>query len=165
VLWKFQTGFGAEATPVVYELDGEQYIAIAAGGNQGVGSANGVAVWSFSLKGQVNPLWPPPQPAAIAGPETGPITDAAETVRIGANNIEFGYFPKRDRIKAGAAVTFTNAGDTPHTATSFDKGKIGNWDTGTLMPGQSKTVTFDKPGNYYYICTPHPWMYGQIIVE
>jgi quinohemoprotein ethanol dehydrogenase len=22
-----------------------------------------------------------------------------------------------------------------------------------------------KPGIHYYICTPHPWMYGQIIVE
>jgi plastocyanin len=33
------------------------------------------------------------------------------------------------------------------------------------MPGQSKTISFDKPGNYYFICTPHPWMYRQIIVE
>jgi plastocyanin len=33
------------------------------------------------------------------------------------------------------------------------------------MPGQSNKVTFDKAGIYYYICTPHPWMYGQIIVE
>ena len=24
---------------------------------------------------------------------------------------------------------------------------------------------FTKPGVHYYICTPHPWMYGQIIVE
>ena len=81
------------------------------------------------------------------------------------NNIEFGYFPRRDRIKAGTTVTFTNAGDTPHTATSFENGKIGDWDTGPLNSGQSKAITFDKPGNYYYICTPHPWMYGQIIVE
>ena len=26
VLWQFQTGFGAEATPMVYEVDGEQSI-------------------------------------------------------------------------------------------------------------------------------------------
>jgi plastocyanin len=30
---------------------------------------------------------------------------------------------------------------------------------------QSTTVTFSEPGSYYYICTPHPWMYGQVIVE
>ena len=57
---------------MMYEVDGDQYIAIAAGGNQGVGSAKGDAVGSFSLKGQVNPLWPPPPPATGAGP-TGPI--------------------------------------------------------------------------------------------
>lgn len=34
-----------------------------------------------------------------------------------------------------------------------------------LEKGQSKTITFSEPGNYYYICTPRPWMYGQIIVE
>ncbi len=56
-------------------------------------------------------------------------------------------------------------GDTPHTATSFEPGKVGKWDTGVLEKGQSKTVTFSEPGNYYYICAPHPWMYGQVIVE
>ena len=165
MVWQFQTGFGAEATPMVYEVDGDQYVAIAAGGNQGVGSANGDAVWAFSLKGQLNPLWPPPPPPTVAGPATGPIAEGVDAVKIGDNNIEFGYFPKRTRVKAGTAITFTNAGDTPHTATAFDNGKIGSWDTGVLSSGESKTVTFDKPGNYYYICTPHPWMYGQVIVE
>ena len=36
-LFRFQTGFGADAPPVVYEVDGEQYIAIATGGNSGAG--------------------------------------------------------------------------------------------------------------------------------
>ena len=86
LLWEFQTGFRAEATPMVYEVDGDQYIAIAAGGNQGVGSANGDAVWTFSLKGQLNPLWPPPPPPTIAGPASGPIADNVDTVKIGDNN-------------------------------------------------------------------------------
>ncbi len=33
-LWRFQTGFGADAPPMTYEVDGEQYVAIATGGNQ-----------------------------------------------------------------------------------------------------------------------------------
>jgi glucose dehydrogenase len=61
-LWRFQTGFGADAPPAVYEVDGQEYVAIATGGNQGALSANGDAVWAFSLKGQVGPLWPPPVP-------------------------------------------------------------------------------------------------------
>jgi len=160
-LWRFQTGFGADATPAVYDVDGEEYIAIATGGNQGALSANGDAVWAFSLKGQVGPLWPPPAPQSLAGP-AGPVMDGVDKINIGANNVEYSYGPARTRIKAGTMVTFTNVGDTPHTATAFQKG---NWDTGLLEKGQSKTVTFSEPGNYFYICTPHPWMYGQVIVE
>jgi plastocyanin len=164
LLWQFQTGFGVEAPPMVYEVDGDEYIAVAAGGNQGVGSANGDAMWTFSLKGQVNPLWPPPPPSTVAGP-TGPVAEGVDTIKIGDANIEYSYAPRRDKVKAGTTVTFTNVGDTPHTATSFENGRIGSWDTGVLSSGDSKTVTFDKPGTYYYICTPHPWMYGQVIVE
>jgi quinohemoprotein ethanol dehydrogenase len=160
-LWRFQTGFGADAPPAVYEVNGEEFVAIATGGNQSQLSANGDAVWVFSLKGQVGPLWPPPVPQSLAGP-AGPVLDGVDTINIGANNVEYSYGPARTRVKAGTAVTFTNVGDTPHTATAFEKG---NWDTGVLEKGQSKTLTFSEPGSFYYICTPHPWMYGQIIVE
>ena len=64
-------------------------------------------------------------------------------------------------LASGRWLQVTNVGNTPHTATSFEKGKVGNWDTGVLEKGQSNTVTFSEPGTYYYICTPHPWMYGQ----
>ncbi|MBV8133123.1 MAG: PQQ-binding-like beta-propeller repeat protein [Alphaproteobacteria bacterium] len=62
VLWKFQTGFGPDAPPIVYEVDGEQYVAIATGGNSIQRSATGDAVWSFSLKGELGPAWWPPTP-------------------------------------------------------------------------------------------------------
>src|SRR6059036_2124239 len=160
-LWRFQTGFGADAPPVVYEVDGEQYIAIATGGNQLQGSAYGDAVWAFSLKGQLNPLWPPPLPQTVAGP-TGPIVAGVDTIKMGGNNVEYGYVPARVRIKAGTTLTFINVGDLPHTATAMEKR---DWDTGALAKGGTTTVTFSQPGNYYYICLPHPWMYGQVIVE
>jgi len=108
-LWSFQTGFGADAPAVVYEVDGEQFIAIATGGNVLQGSSFGDAVWAFSLKGQLGPLWPPPPPAKVAGP-TGPIVPGADKINIGANNVEYTYFPARTRVKAGTAVTFTNVG-------------------------------------------------------
>ena len=61
-LCQFQTGFGADAPPVVYEVDGQQYITIVTGGNPIQGSATGDAVWTFALNGNVQPLWPPPPP-------------------------------------------------------------------------------------------------------
>jgi len=164
MLWKFQTGFGADAPAMVYEVDGDEYIALTTGGNSIQGSAYGDAVWAFSLKGQVNPLWPPPPPAIAAGPG-GAVAEGVDKVKIGDNNVEYAYWPARTRIKAGTNVTFTNVGDIPHTATAFDKGKVGNWDTGPLDKGEAKAITFSEPGTYFYICTPHPWMYGQVIVE
>src|SRR5207245_11191217 len=77
-----------------------------------------------------------------------------------SSDLSFG--PSRIRIKAGATVTFTNVGDLPHSATSMERGK---WDTGVLVKGGSKAITFAQPGNYFYICLPHPWQYGQVIVE
>jgi plastocyanin len=32
-------------------------------------------------------------------------------------------------------------------------------------PMSSFTVTFQKPGTYYYICSIHPWMTGSVIVQ
>jgi alcohol dehydrogenase (cytochrome c) len=164
VLWKFQTGFGADAPAMVYEVDGDQYIAIVTGGNSIQGSAYGDAVWTFSLKGQLGPLWPPPPPQTVAGPG-GALADGVDKVKIGDNNVEYAYWPARTRVKAGTTVTFFNVGDIPHTATAFNKGKVGDWDTGALNKGESKEITFKEPGTYFYICTPHPWMYGQVIVE
>ena len=165
VLWQFQTGFGADAPPMTYEVDGQQYITIVAGGNSVHGSAFGDAVWTFALDGKLQPLWPPPAPATVAGP-TGAIADGVDTVRIGDNNVEYSYWPARMRVKRGAQVNFVNTGDIPHTATATTTTATpGTWDTGVLAKGESKKVTFDQLGSYYFICTPHPWMYGQVIVE
>jgi alcohol dehydrogenase (cytochrome c) len=65
-LWRFQTGFGADAPAAVYEADGEEYVAIAAGGGRdSVQEARGDLVWSFKLGGKLNPLNGPPVPPPI----------------------------------------------------------------------------------------------------
>jgi plastocyanin len=89
--------------------------------------------------------WVPP-----TGP-IGPIAAGANSVKIGDNNVEYSFWPARTRIKAVTTVTFTNVGDIPHDATSL---KQGEWTTGALARGESKTVTFSKPGLHYYISAP-----------
>jgi plastocyanin len=94
-----------------------------------------------------------------------PIATGVTTVKVGEvddHNGEYRYSPARIRIQAGTTVTFTNIGELNHTATAFPKQE---WDTGDLASGESKAITFTQPGSFYYICTPHPWMSGQIIVE
>jgi mono/diheme cytochrome c family protein len=50
-LWKFQTGAGANTTVTPFELEGEEKIAIYAGGNSLAATAHGENFWVFSLKG------------------------------------------------------------------------------------------------------------------
>ncbi|HEX4986089.1 MAG TPA: PQQ-binding-like beta-propeller repeat protein [Burkholderiales bacterium] len=49
LLWQFQCGAGVNAPPVTYEIDGTQYIAVAAGGNQLFGFRQGDALVVFAL--------------------------------------------------------------------------------------------------------------------
>jgi alcohol dehydrogenase (cytochrome c) len=64
VLWKFQTGAGADAPVAVYEIAGEEYVAILSGGNQYMSSQMGDNLWAFKLGGKL-----PPAPAPrLPGP-------------------------------------------------------------------------------------------------
>jgi len=49
VLWQFFCGAGVNAAPSVFQVDGEQFIAVAAGGNAQVGSPLGDAIFIFGL--------------------------------------------------------------------------------------------------------------------
>jgi len=74
---------------------------------------------------------------------------------------EYAFQPTRTRVQAGTEVVWKNKGEETHTATAID----GSWTTGPVAPGQSKTLTFDTPGEYTYTCDDHRWSYGQLIVE
>jgi PQQ-dependent dehydrogenase (methanol/ethanol family) len=65
VLWSFQTGAGADAPVATYEVNGEQYVAILAGGNSFQLSKRGDNLWAFKLGGAVKPLPAPPEPPTI----------------------------------------------------------------------------------------------------
>ena len=64
-------------------------------------------------------------------------------------------------VGAGSRITFTNHDATAHTATSNKPA----FDTGTVKPGQSATVTLRKAGTYTYYCQFHAFMHGTVIVK
>lgn len=71
----------------------------------------------------------------------------------------FFFVPKTVTIKQGETVRWINAETlVSHTSTSGnpedeDAGAL--WNSGTLLPGQSFTHTFDEVGEFPYFCEPH----------
>lgn len=72
-------GSGLTLRPAVYEVNGEEYVAIATGGNQGALSANGDVCGPSRLRDK-SVRCAPPAPQALAGP-VGPIAEGVDTVR------------------------------------------------------------------------------------
>ena len=65
--------------------------------------------------------------------------------------VDDAFQPRSITVAAGESVTFSNSGQSPHTATADD----GSFNTGTIEPGTSATVKLDQPGKYPYFCRFH----------
>jgi len=181
-LWRFQTGAAISASPVTYEIDGEQYIAVYAGGTgipYGDSAQRGDHLWAFKVAGTVPPAPTPTAPivrrpvsgtavegAALPVPNTVVLarvqqagTNAAGTTESTAVNA---MTPTWMRVPANTEVTFLNPADNAHThcATQFFEGRF-NF---KLTPGQSAKHTFDKPGEYFYNDCHSPRPTGKIVV-
>jgi alcohol dehydrogenase (cytochrome c) len=163
MIWQFQTGQPGGGPAASYEIDGEQYIATALRNN----------VWAFKIGGSLKPQTPPAQTARPATPPlfNGMIQDTnrIETVTNirdnssgGARfmNDEYAFSVYRARVKVGTQVLWVNNGRLRHTVMAED----GSWTTGPLAPLEAGAVTFDKPGEYTYVCRDHPWAKAQLIV-
>jgi plastocyanin len=76
------------------------------------------------------------------------------------NIASFAFLPAKINASVGKALTFLNSDDTPHQITVTNGPK-----TDVFLRGQRASVTFDKPGEYNYICGLHPNMKGVIEVK
>lgn len=89
----------------------------------------------------------------------GKRAQAAGTAVVRIANLSF---TARDlRVRSGTRVRWVNEDQVQHSVTAED----GSFDSGLLDPGQAFERVFDRPGEYSYHCTPHPFMLGHVIVE
>jgi LPXTG-motif cell wall-anchored protein len=88
---------------------------------------------------------------AVGGPA---FADASVSI------IDFDFSPSAVTISVGETVTWTNDGEAPHTSSADG----GEWDSGTLDPGDSFSNTFDTAGTFAYHCNIHPDMTGTVTV-
>lgn len=180
-LWRFQTGAAISASPVAYEIDGEQYVAVYAGGTgipYGNSAPRGDYLWAFKVNGTVGPA-PTPTPPEVRRPVSGnPVEGAAlptpNTVFLARTQTAAntpgatestavnGMTPTWMRVPANTTVTFTNPSNNvnTHCATQFFEGLF-NF---SLAPGQSAQYTFTTPGEYFYNDCFSPRPTGKIVV-
>ena len=131
-LWRFQTGAGVHTAPITYEIDGTQYVAVFAGGNNvPYVSPTGDNLWVFKLGGKLPPSATPTPPtarrpvtaAAVAG------SRVADTVLLGRTSAtsaestsdQNAVYPQNLVIPVGTTVTFVNPASSTnnHCADSF----------------------------------------------
>jgi alcohol dehydrogenase (cytochrome c) len=153
-LWQFQTGAGANAPAVTYEIDGVQYVAIASGGNSINNTPRGDTIWAFSLQGTMGPA---PAPALATPVPSTPSASAAPSTPAAANSpavtvelYDIGFHPTELTIPANtdARVTLHNTGKIQHNF-SIDDLHI----SVMVDPGATKEVTINAPaGDYTYYC-------------
>ncbi len=180
-LWRFQTGAAISASPVSYEIDGEQYVAVYAGGTgipYGNSAPRGDYLWAFKLGGKVPPA-ATPTPPEVRRPVAGsavegaalptPFTVFLARAQTAANapgatesTAVNGMTPTWMRVPAGSTVTFTNPANNvnTHCATQFFEGLF-NF---KLAPGGSAQYTFTQPGEYFYNDCFSPRPTGKIVV-
>ena len=87
------------------------------------------------------------------------------TVSIIGNSGRNSYNPNPIEIKVGDTVTWINNDSSPHTVTSSSNDSSITFDSDVLRRGEMFSFTFDKEGQYPYLCTLHPSMVGTVVVS
>jgi plastocyanin len=80
----------------------------------------------------------------------------------GAQSAAMAFLPGSFHVAVGGTVTWINKDTTSHTVTS---NMTGQFDSPSLTTGATYRHTFSSAGMFYYHCTPHPQMWGVIVVS
>jgi plastocyanin len=105
------------------------------------------------------------KPAAAATTAAGGAATTAASgggaaqMKVTVDIKDFKFDADTVHVAKGGSVTWTNSDNQNHTATA-----AGGFNTGTIKPGESKTVTFDTAGTFKYACSFHPFMTGTVVV-
>ena len=84
------------------------------------------------------------------------------TIVPNAQSAGMAFTPQNFTVAVGGTVTWVNKDTTRHTVTSNVTGQFGS---PLLSVGETWSHTFSQGGIYYYHCTPHPQMWGVVVVS
>jgi plastocyanin len=104
---------------------------------------------------------PPSDASALQASPTNAVSGAAIVAKVSIDN--FVFDPKELIVAAGTTVTWVNAEDFPHTATSTGSPPLFN--SKALDKDDTFSFQFKTSGTYDYFCKLHPYMTGRVIVK
>ena len=88
---------------------------------------------------------------------TGPVAH----VEIVGSEGGWAFSPSRLEIEVGTTVVWTNLTEVSHTVAGDD---LAFEDSGPFGLDETYSQTFTDPGEFRYVCGPHPFMTGVIVV-
>jgi plastocyanin len=86
---------------------------------------------------------------------------APSTPTVALDIAKFAFAPKEITVAPGTKVVWTNHDETPHTVASGDK----SFASKGLDTDDTFEHTFDREGDFNYVCTVHPFMTGVVHVH
>ncbi len=105
-------------------------------------------------------------------PVDQPVVYGPETEEVMVSIIGNSYYPKVLQVAPGTTVTFVNedvfsylAGEFSGIHNAVSTSGPDRFVSPLLAHGETYSFTFELEGEYDYICTPHPYMEGRIIVK
>ena len=99
----------------------------------------------------------------MSGCASGGTASGAGPVKTTTVNLppSYQFVPAIIQVDAGATVTWTNNDNFTHSVLV-----LGSNDVHNMKPGEKAAITFDKAGEYDYVCTFHTQnMKGKVIVS
>jgi nitrite reductase (NO-forming) len=100
-----------------------------------------------------------------------PVEYGPETKEVTIQIIGNSFYPKRVSIAAGTTIRWINEDVFAYLEGEYSgihnvvatEGPV-TWTSPMLAHAENFHFTFDRTGEYKYLCTPHPYMKGEIIV-
>ncbi len=99
-----------------------------------------------------------------ASPAASPLASPAATpgsAEVTIDMVNFAFDPPSVTVPVGTTVTWVNVSSTIHNSVAHDE----TWESPVLQSGESFSFQVTEPGNYHYLCTIHPNMQAELIVE
>lgn len=94
-----------------------------------------------------------------------PLRDGVYTVEsVSTDKVKNIFIPDNIIIKKGSTVRWVNNDNVAHLLASVPVIGSGGIFSPTIEPGSTWQYTFNKAGEYYYICFIHKVMYGKVTV-